>query len=414
MIWSFRSSWLLVFTLAGIVSSVFAEDWPQWRGPNRDGISREKGWLQDWPAEGPKQIWEFADLGVGYSTFAVSQGRIYTMGNVADQDRVVCLDAETGKLIWKHEYACGAKDPNGFVGPRGTPTVDGERVYTLSRHGHFYCLDAKTGRVVWSKNLVEDLGGREPMHGSSGEREGWGYSGSALIEKDWVLIEVGGLQGASVVAFDKKNGEVVWKAGNDGAGYSSLVVFDHKGERCLAHFSESDLVIRRLKDGSEMARTPWKTSYNVNAATPVIFGDSIFVSSGYGSGCALYKFDGTRLEEVWRNKNMRNHVNSCVLVDGYLYGFDEGELKCLDWNSGEVKWGDRGYGKGSLIVADGKLILYSQSGKLGLAEVSPEGFKQLASFQALKGQNTWANPVLANSRLYVRSQERMLALDLSR
>jgi outer membrane protein assembly factor BamB len=159
-------------------------------------------------------------------------------------------------------------------------------------------------------------------------------------------------------------------------------------------------------------RFPWKTSYGVNAATPIISGDQIFVSFGYNYGCARLNVAPTGATEVWRNKNMRNHVNSCVLVNGYLYGYDENELKCLDWKTGEVKWKTGDYGKGSLMYADGKLILYGQNGKLGIAEASPDAFKEIEHFQALSGKDTWAPPVLANGRIYLRSLEKMVALDV--
>lgn len=391
-------------------TGVNASDWAQWRGPNRDGISQEKGWSVNWPESGPKRLWE-APVGVGYSSMSLSTGRVYTMGNVQDKDQVHCFDAETGKVLWKHEYPCAAKDPNGFPGPRCTPTVDGDRVYSLSRHGDLFCLDAKTGAVKWSKNLVKDLGGREPMHGDGGSQQGWGYSASPLIEKGWVLVEAGG-KGASVVALDKMSGAAVWKAGDDGAGYSSLITLDHQGERALVQFSDNHIIGRRMKDGSELWRQVWKTSYGVNAATPILADGNVFVSSGYGSGCARYKIGPSALEEVWRNKSMRNHVNSCVLVNEFLYGFDEGELKCLDWKTGEVKWSEKSYGKGALMFADGKLVLFSDKGKLGLAEANPSEFKQLASFQALKGNNTWANPVLANGRIYVRNLDTVAAFDV--
>jgi len=365
-------------------------------------MSKETGWLAKWPAEGPKKLWE-GSVGVGYSSFSVSQGRVLTMGNVQDVDNVFGFDAETGKPLWKHEYACPAKDPNGYHGTRCTPTVDGNRVFTLSRHGHFFCLDAETGKVLWSKDFKKDFSGKVPQ---------WGFAGSPLIEKDWVLTETGGPEGASVVAFNKQTGDVVWKNGNDPAGYASLIAFDLGGERCFAQFSADQIIGRRMKDGSELWRMQWKTSYGVNAATPILEGDQMFLSSGYGYGCARLKMSPTAVTEVWRNKNMRNHVNSCVLLDGYLYGYDEGELKCLDWKTGEVKWATKDYGKGSLTFADGKLILYGQTGKLGVAEVSPEAFKEICSFQALGGKDTWAPPVLANGRIYVRSLEKMVAFDV--
>jgi outer membrane protein assembly factor BamB len=391
----------LGFTLH-LVGSARADDWPQWRGPERTGISKETGWQATWPAEGPKRLWQ-APVGVGYSSMAVSRGRVYTMGNVADVDRVSCFDAESGQLLWKHEYDCLAKDPNGYHGTRCTPTVDGDRVYTLSRQGHFFCLDAENGKVLWSKECKRDFGGAVPT---------WGFAGSPLIEKDWVLTEAGGPDNASVVALEKASGQMVWKNGKDPAGYASLVAFDHEGERCLAQFSADHIIGRRMKDGSELWRLPWKTSYGVNAATPIILDDQMFLSSGYSYGCALLKITSSGATEIWRNKNMRNHVNSCVLVDGFLYGFDENDLKCLDWKTGSVKWSAKNYGKGSLSYADGKLILFGQTGKLGVAQATPAGFKELSSFQALTGKDTWASPVLANGRIYARSLDTLAAFDV--
>jgi len=393
----------IVFTTVFVlVNHIHADDWPQWRGPNRDGISKETGWLAQWPADGPKKLWQ-VKVGTGYSSMSVSKGRVFTMGNVQDTDAVSAFDAETGKPLWKHEYPCPAKDPNGYLGTRCTPTVDENRVYTLSRVGQFFCLDAATGKVRWSKDFKKDFGAVPPK---------WGFAGSPLLENDWVLSEVSCPEGASVVAFNKLTGAVVWKNGNDRAGYSSLIAFDNGGERCLAQFSTDHIIGRRMKDGSELWRSLWKTDYGVNAATPVIEGVQMFLSSGYNFGCALFNMTPQGITEVWRNKKMRNHVNSCVLVDGFLYGYDEGELKCLDWGTGEVKWGTREYGKGSLMVADGKLILYGQNGKLGLAEISSQAFKPITSFQAMGGQNTWASPVLANGRIYVRNLDTLAAFDV--
>ena len=386
----------------GLNQLALANDWPQWRGPNRDGISQESGWLASWPAGGPKKLWE-GKVGIGLSSFAVSKGRLYTMGNVAEMDTVFCLDALTGKLLWKHEYPCAAKDPNGYDGTRCTPTVDGDRLYTLSRHGHFFCLDSATGAVRWSKVFDKDFSTEAPT---------WGFAGSPLIERDWVLTEAGGKGNASVAAFDKRTGALVWRAGDDLAGYGSLMAFDLAGQRLLLQFSTDALICRKMNDGTEVWRLPWKTLYGVNAATPIIRGDEIFISSGYNQGCVLLKATPASVSEVWRNKNLRSHVNCCVLVDGFLYGYDESQLRCVDWNTGQVKWSTEAYGKGAVQCADGKLLLYGQHGKLGLAAASPTAFKEICSFQALAGNDTWANPVLANGILYVRSLDKMVALDV--
>ena len=215
-----------------------------------------------------------------------------------------------------------------------------------------------------------------------------------------------------MVAFNKTTGEVAWKNGDDMAGYGSLVAFDLGGERCFAQFAKEHIVLRRMKDGSELCRMGWKTSWGVNAATPIIAGDQMFISSGYGFGCARLTMTPTAITEVWRNKNMKNHVNSCVLVKDSIYGYDESELKCLDWKTGEVKWATKDYGKGAIQFADGKLILFGQTGKLGVAETTPEAFKQISGFQALTGKDTWASPVLANGRIYVRNLDKVAAFDV--
>jgi outer membrane protein assembly factor BamB len=396
-----RSGSLVLFLILVGQNILRSEDWPQWRGPNRNGISAEQGWKTQWPANGPARLWK-AKVGVGYSSCSVSQGRLYTMGNTDDVDHVFCLDAESGQQLWKHSYPCPAKDPNGYHGTRVTPTVDGTRVYSVSRHGHLFCLDAVKGQVIWSKDFKKDFNAKPPR---------WGYSGSPLIEKNWLLIEIGG-KGQSVVAFDKTNGKVIWKNGNDDVAYSSLVAFNHGRERSLAVFCKDNIVGRSMKDGRELWRSYWKTSYGVNAATPIIDGNKVFVSSGYNSGCTLLALTANRATEVWRNKSMRNHVNSCVLWKGYLYGFDENQLKCMDFKTGDVIWNTRRFGKGSLMLADEKLILYSDRGLLAVAAVNPKEYQEISSVQVLGGRATWAMPVLANGRIYCRSLEDLVALDV--
>lgn len=386
-----------------------ALDWPQWRGPQRNGISAETGWSSAWSGKGLKTLWK-AEVGTGYGSVSVSQSRLYILGNTADQDSVYCFDATAGKPVWKYTYPCPAKDPNGYNGVRSTPTVDSNRVYTTSRQGQLFCLDAVTGKVEWSKDFIRDFGGKAPT---------WGYAISPLVEGELLIVEPGG-PGAAVVALNKETGQLVWKSGSDPASYSSPIAFDLKGERCVAVFSAAGAVGRRVKDGTELWRCPWKTSYDINAATPIIEGSKLFLSSGYNSGCALYDLAASPPKALWKNKNMRNHVNSCVLWKGYLYGFDERTLKCLDFATGAVKWEEKKYGKGSVTLADGKLLLYSERGQLGLAEATPDGYKELAFVQALQVRSrypggaqkqTWASPILVNGRIYCRSQDDLVCLD---
>jgi outer membrane protein assembly factor BamB len=388
--------------LCGWVLAAWPADWPRWRGPNFDGISPETGWLTQWPAEGPRQLWK-ANVGIGYSSFSVANGRLYTMGNTEETDSIYCLDAATGRELWRHSYPCSSKDPNGYPGPRSTPTVDGERVYAVSRNGHFFCLEAATGKVVWSKEFPKDYQAKVPT---------WGFAGSPLVEGNAVICEVGGA-GASVVAFDKQTGRELWRAGDDTIGYSSIVPFDHRGQRALAVFNAAGLVARRAKDGAELWRHPWKTSWDVNAATPILADGKAFISSGYNKGCALLDLSGDQPRVLWEHRKMRNHVATCVLWQGHLYGFDENQFKCLDWATGEEKWADRTYGKGSLMLAGKHFIVYSDKGRVAVVAPSPEGLKEIVGYQVLSGKDTWAVPVLANGRLYCRSQQDLVCLDVS-
>jgi outer membrane protein assembly factor BamB len=334
---------------------------------------------------------------------SVARGRVFTMGNTSETDDVYALDAETGKELWKYSYPCSSKDPNGFPGPRCTPTVDGDRVYTVSRNGHLFCLNFSDGKVLWQKDYQKDYGAKVPQ---------WGFSTSPLVEKEMLIVETGA-PGAAAIALDKKTGKEIWKIGDDKVAYSSPVAFTFQKQRSLAFFTASGIVGRSAKDGHELWRHDWKTSYDVNAATPIISGDKVFISSGYNTGCALIQFSVNPPVVVWQSKAMRNHVNSCVLVNGFLYGFDEKDLKCVEMATGNVRWSESSFGKGSLIFADGKLIIYSDNGRLATAEANAAAYKEISSAQVLGGKNTWSLPVLANGRIYCRSGENLVALDVA-
>ena len=365
--------------------------WPQWRGPDRNGLSAETGWRTQWPEGGPKQLWKF-NAGTGCSSVSVVKDRVFTMGNANDQDTVWCLDAASGNVVWKHAYACPL-DPHLFEGgPGATPTVDGDRVYTLSRAWHLHCLDAASGKPVWSKHLVTDLGGRVPT---------WGLAGSPLVMGKWLLLDVGAPGGATM-ALDKMTGAGVWKNGGDGAGYGSLMPFEHGGKSCLASFNAVALVVRDAQDGKELARYPWKTSYDINAATPIVAGDKLFISSGYNSGCALMQWKDVGLTVLWQTKKMRNHFNSCVLWKDHLYGFDESALTCLDLATGRDLWQEPSLGKGALMIADCKLVIQSERGDLVIADASPAAYKEIARTKVL-GDRCWVVPVLANGRIYCKN-----------
>src|SRR5688572_25491700 len=327
--------------LFGLSSLVSAADWPNFRGPDHNGISKETGWSTTWPAGGPKQLWK-AKVGTGFASFAVAGGRAYTMGNTDDTDNVFCFDAVTGKEIWKHSYAAPL-DPKYYEGgTSATPTVDGDRVYTFSKRGVVHCLDAAKGTVIWSQKLADDLGAKMPT---------WGFASSVLISGDLAIIDVG----TAGTALDKKTGKVVWKSGTDFSGYSTPVPIKSGNDAAVMMAIKQDVIAVTVKDGKELWRFPWKTQYDVNAADPILSEGKVFISSGYNHGGGVFDVSAKPPAKVWENKNMRNHMNSSVLWEGHLYGVDENQLRCLDFATGEVKWTDKASGKGSLILADGKL-----------------------------------------------------------
>ena len=370
-----------------------AADWPNWRGPNYNGISSETGWLTTWPQDGPKVLWK-AEIGTGFSSMSVSNGRVYTMGNISDNDVLYCLDAETGTEIWKKSYPCPlfAKQHEG--GPCGTPTVDDGAVYTFSKNGDAIRFDAATGEIVWHKNPARELGLKQLT---------WYFACSPLLVENLVILNAG----TYGVALSKADGSVVWQNGKEASGYATGVPFSVGGLTCIVMPVCRELVGLNPQTGKVAWKVPWKTSYDINAADAVVSGDTLFISSGYNKGCALYRIAGSNVTEIWQNRNMRNQVNSSVLWKGHLYGFDGqvgggGKLACVDFQTGETKWSQAGMGTGSLMLADGKLIILSEDGKLVVAEASPDGFKELASARILTGK-CWTVPVLANGRIYARN-----------
>jgi outer membrane protein assembly factor BamB len=370
---------------------VGAMDWYRYRGPDLNGISQETGWSARWPAAGPKQLWR-AQVGVGFASIAVADGRAYTMGNQNDRDTVYCFDAATGRELWKHSYDCKL-DPKYYEGgPGGTPTVDGDRVYTLSKFGHLFSLDAASGRVVWSRQLVDELGVKVPT---------WGFSSSVLVEGDVLFLNVG----SHGLALDKATGKTRWISGTSESGYATPVPFTTAGQKALAIFAARSLMAVDPASGKELWSHPWRTSYDVNAADPIVHDDLIFISSGYNRGAALLRIDGGKPQVVWENRSMRNQHNNSVLLNGALYGFDgdsNSDLKSVDFMTGNVNWSERGLGKGSLMAADGKLIILSERGELVIAEADPTTFRPLARAQVLGGR-CWTQPVLSNGRIYCRN-----------
>lgn len=370
-----------------------ASDWPNWRGPDHNGVSTETGWVSQWPADGPKTLWK-ASVGTGFSSITVAGGRAYTMGNQGDSDTVYCFEAATGKPVWKHSYACPV-DPHYYEGgPSATPTIDQSRVFTLSKQGVVYCLDAEKGTVLWSKDAAREAGAATPT---------WGYAGSALAQGNLVIFNIGD----SGAALDKTSGNVVWTSGKGAAGYSTAVPCSFNGAAAVAILSAQGAFGVETKSGRQLWTYPFKTFSDMNIADLIVSGNEVFMSAAHEHGSALVRVQDGTAERVWEGTAMRNHINSSVLLDGYLYGVDgdaggAASLKCVELATGNEKWDYKGLGSGALMAADHKLIVISDKGELVVAQASPQGFNPISRAQVLGGK-CWTVPTLANGRIYCRN-----------
>lgn len=389
--------------LAGLAT--VSADWPQFRGPNGDGISLETGLLASWPAGGPPVLWKIP-LGEGFSQVVVAKDRLYAFYGQGNDEVAAALDAVTGKQLWRVRIDDKYRSDQGN-GPRSTPTVDGDLVYVLSGSGKLAALRSANGQTAWAHDLRGEYGARMPD---------WGISTSPLVEGDLLLVNVGGTGNKSVIAFDKITGKLVWTSQSGGAGYSAPIGITVRGVRQVIVFAADSVLSLAPKDGKLLWQVPWKTDYDVNAAAPIFFPpDKLFISSGYDTGAALFQIKVTggnqvSAAEIWRSRGMKNTFSTSILHNGTLYGFDKETLKALDAASGEERWKQRGLGHGSMILAGGNLIVLSDKGTLALLEATPREYKQLGAIRVLEGK-CWTAPTLANGRLYLRNEEHLIALD---
>lgn len=394
-----RKRWLLILVVfvAFICSgSVFGADWPNWRGLQHNGISIEKDWNPAALKDGGKIAWK-ASIGTGFTSFAVVNGMVYTMGNTNDTDDVYCLNAKSGKEVWKKSYPSPLDDKQYEGGPNSTPTVADGKVYTISKRGMTYCFDAKSGDIIWKRQLEVT-------------RPRWGLAGSPLIVDDLVIYNAGEFG----VAINKANGEIVWQNGQEGAGYSTAVEFKSGDVKAVVLCSGNEVYAVEAATGKRIWGFPWKTNYGVNAADPIISGDKVFITSGYNHGCGLIKFDGKKVSEVWTNKKMRSQMSGPVLFKGFVYGINQNMVACLDFKTGKSMWTSKNSGNGSVLIAGDKLIILSDKGKLIIAEASPEGYKEISSAQILKGK-CWAPPVFSDGMIYARTAKGdMVCVDVSK
>jgi outer membrane protein assembly factor BamB len=416
------------FTTTAAVASSVAErnesaessatkDWPQWRGPNRDAVSTEKGLLQDWPEDGPPLLWTAKGLGRGMSSVSVADGRILTMGNLGKGVHLIALDAENGERIW----AAPLEDDGE---PNGTPTVDGDHVFAIARDGALVCVETATGHVVWQKNFVADFGGKVPS---------WGYSESPLVDGDVIVCTPGARQ-ALIVALNKSNGEIVWKAtappemrgrGHGGAGYSSIVIGHGAGIRQYVQLVGNGVIGVSAADGTPLWGYNRIANDVANIPTPIVHGDFVLAATGYGAGAALLRLEradnGVKVNEVYfhRGNKMQNHHGGMVLVDDHVYlghGHNQGLPMCVEFVTGKIAWGPvRGPGEESAAVlyADGHLYFRYQNAVMALIEATPQAYRLKASFTLPSHlDNSWPHPVIANGRLYLRDQDVLMCYDL--
>jgi hypothetical protein len=412
----FISSAAVFVLLAILVFELRAEDWPQWMGPERDGLTTETGLLESWPEGGPKQVWLFDDCGVGYSGPAVVGDRLYIMGSRGGTTQLICLASDSGKELWAKPL--GPELDNGWGnGPRGTPTVDGDRVYCLAGRGNLVCLDSTSGDEQWRVNLQDDLGGKIPV---------WGYSESPLVDGDQVVCTPGGDQGA-LAAFDKKSGKLLWRStGNtDEAHYSSIIKINHRGESQYVQLMPNHIVGIEPATGKVLWQTEWPGKVAV-IPTPIYRDGYVYVTSGYGVGCRLVKIadDGRSVETVYDNKVMKNHHGGVILVGDAVYGHsDPNGWICQDFESGDDIWRERSkLGKGAISYADGHFYLQSENeGDIVLIDATTDEWREQGRF-TLSPQTKlrkpsgriWTHPVVANGRLYLRDQDLLFSFDISK
>ncbi len=423
-----RSYWVAVclVLVCGVPAALHAarkatsNEWPQWRGPNRDGISPETDLLDSWPTEGPPLVWKATGLGDGYSSVAVTDGKIYTLGRSGGKEQIVALSGDDGKILW-------STPTGGSDSPNGTPTIDGDRAYAIGHQGDLVCVRIADGSLVWKKNFGRDFGGKM--------MSGWGFSESPLVDGDR-LVCTPGANDAMIVALDKMTGNTIWKAamppnvgpqGGDGAGYSSIVISHAAGVKQYVQLIGRGVIGVRAENGEMLWGYNRIANGTANIPTPIVKDDFVFCSSGYGTGAALLKLSkdgrGVKAEEKYflEPKVMQNHHGGMILVGDHIYcghGHNQGFPLCVNLRTGKVAWHPgRGPGEESAAIAyaDGNLYFRYQNGVMALIEASPKKYTLKSKFE-LKGtgQPGWPYPVIAEGRLYLRDQDLLFAYDIQK
>ena len=395
-------------TPAARVKLVKAAYWTDFRGPNRAGEYAESPINTEWPATGLPRLWK-QPIGGGYASFTVGEGRAYTIEQRRDKEAVTAYDIETGRELWAFSYPASFDEVLGGPGPRATPVYHDGLVYSLGAVGDLYCLSAATGKPKWSKHILSDNDAKN-IH--------WAMSGAPLIVDDMVIVTPGGAGGKSIVAYNRLTGAPIWKSLNDRAAYTSPILATLAGKRQIVWISGERAVGIAVEDGKLLWEYPFPAQMDMNCSQPVIIDDSdVLLSSAQGPGAALLKIskdgDSFTAQPVWKNNRLKNKFNSSVLYEGYVYGFDEAILACIDPKTGELKWKGGRYGYGQLLLAGGYLVITTEQGELVLVRATPEGHQELARFQAIEGK-TWNIPAIDHGLLLVRNTEEMACFRLGR
>lgn len=408
-----RTTLVLSLALAGVATCAQGSDWPQWRGPDRTDVSKETGLLKSWPEGGPKRLWLYENAGNAYSGPAIVNGKLFTLATRDGNEILLVLDANTGKEIWTAKIGSILKNRWGD-GPRGTPTVDGNRVYALSGSGDLVCVNVADGKVLWQASL-EALGGKVP---------GWGYTESVLVDGNQVVCTPGGSKGA-IAALDKQTGKVLWQSAEftDGAQYSSVVPAEINGTRQYVQLTMNNFVGISATDGKLLWKADFPLGKTAVIPTPIVKGNNVYVTAGYGAGCKMVSIGpDNKVTTVYENKVIKNHHGGVILVGDHLYGHADPGWVCQNFKTGEEVWSHRGFGKGAVGYADGMLYCVEEgSGTVVLVEASPAGWKEHGRFKLdpqskirSSSGRIWTHPVISNGKLYLRDQDLIYCYDIKK
>ena len=388
-----------------------SDDWPQFLGPTRNGVYAGTPLASSWPKDGPPIVWQ-KKIGQGFGGPAVASGKLILFHRLGDRETVETFDAKTGAPLWKFDYPTGYQDDFGFdEGPRATPAIADGKVYVFGAEGALHCLELASGKKLWSVNTKEKF---------SAPKGFFGLACSPLIEGNHVLLNFGGVNGAGIVAFDKHTGALAWKATNDEASYSSPVAAELNGKRMAVFFTRSGLTILEPATGQVQSQFPWRPRINasVNAATPLVIGNQIFLSASYDLGAILLDLKTGQPQRIWfSDEALSNHYATSVHRDGFLYGFHGRQesgpsFRCVELRTGAVKWSEDRFPAGTVTLAGSSLLLMMEDGRLLLAPATPERFKPLAQAQVLPF-SVRAYPALASGYFYARSKDKLVCVDLS-